>query len=167
MSKKRQRERHDVSVQLVEIYEDLANENEEIRLKAAAQLLARENLSREDVLATFRRLVRGLCSSRKAARLGFSIALTEFITQYAQSPLPASKSLSVSQEDLVRLLQENTQTSEKVSGQVSSLQLNVGTTLTSLRKRETTSLEGFSLQKRLSNLRLSLALKMLLSGIEY
>lgn len=85
MSKKRRRESASIDTQLVEIYEDLANENEEIRLKAASSLLAKvspeKSPSREQLSEILTRLTRGLCSGRKAARLGFSVALTEYLVQ--------------------------------------------------------------------------------------
>lgn len=86
MSKKRRRDPGTIDIQLVEIYEDLSNQSEEIRLKAAHALLdklAAENaLSNEKFTEVLTRLVRGLCSGRKAARLGFSIAFTEFLVQH-------------------------------------------------------------------------------------
>lgn len=83
--KKRRRELANVDTQLVEIYEDLANENVEIRLKAASTLVdrfsAENNPTEEELEKAVRRLFRGLCSSRKAARPGFAIALTELLSQ--------------------------------------------------------------------------------------
>ncbi|PKY03126.1 putative DNA polymerase V [Aspergillus campestris IBT 28561] len=84
-SKKRRRELANVNTQLVEIYEDLASEKDEIRLKAAQALVSQftpdKNASDELIKKALQRLFRGLCSSRKAARIGFSIALTEILTQ--------------------------------------------------------------------------------------
>ncbi|KAJ9302503.1 hypothetical protein DTO217A2_7309 [Paecilomyces variotii] len=83
--KKRRREAFNVDAKLVEIYEDLANEKDEIRLKAAQELVSRflpENSPTDDqIQKALQRLFRGLCSSRKAARVGFSIALTEILSQ--------------------------------------------------------------------------------------
>ncbi|KAL4997961.1 DNA polymerase phi-domain-containing protein [Aspergillus recurvatus] len=84
-SKKRRREPVTVNTKLVEIYEDLASENDEVRLKAAQALVSQftpdKSPSDEDIQKALQRLFRGLCSSRKAARIGFSIALTELLTQ--------------------------------------------------------------------------------------
>lgn len=84
-SKKRRREPYNVDVKLVEIYEDLASEKDEIRLRAAQGLVSQftpdKNPTDEQIKKTLQRLFRGLCSSRKAARIGFSIALTEILTQ--------------------------------------------------------------------------------------
>ena len=82
---KRRREPANVDTQLVEIYEDLANEDNEIRLKAANALLSlftadKAAVEDERVEKVLNRLFRGLCSGRKAARIGFSIALTEMLS---------------------------------------------------------------------------------------
>lgn len=83
--RKRRREPYNVDVKLVEIYEDLASEKDEIRLKAAQGLVSQftpdKNPADDQIKKTLQRLFRGLCSSRKAARIGFSIALTEMLTQ--------------------------------------------------------------------------------------
>lgn len=88
--RKRRREAANIDVKLVEIYEDLANEKSEIRLKAAHDLLSRftpnQNASDEQIEKVLKRLFRGLCSSRKAARIGFSIALTELLSQVFSGP---------------------------------------------------------------------------------
>lgn len=106
-AKKRKRDIKDVDVDLVSIYDNLANENEKARLKAAGQLLARtfrsEASQTEEQLTTIlKRLFRGLCSSRKAARLGFAVALTEFLAQL-QSP-----DYAVTRSKLVDLLDSTT-----------------------------------------------------------
>ncbi|KAF2487414.1 DNA polymerase phi-domain-containing protein [Neohortaea acidophila] len=68
-------------VQLAQIYNDLADEVQSVRIQAAGELLralsaeASDQRQRLDTAET--RLIRGLCSGRKAARLGFSIALAE------------------------------------------------------------------------------------------
>lgn len=125
MSKKRRRETSAVDTQLVEIYEDLANVEEEIRLKAAQSLLLKiapeTGLASEQLHEILRRLIRGLCSGRKAARLGFSIALTEFLTQLLSpnashpSPFPIS--------EVVAVLKKETHIGGNVSGQV--IQANI------------------------------------------
>lgn len=89
MSKKRPREPYNVDVKLVEIYEDLANEKDEIRLKAARELVLRftpdSNPTEDQIEKSLERLFRGLCSGRKAARVGFSVALTEVLSQVFSS----------------------------------------------------------------------------------
>lgn len=120
--RKRRREPVNVDVKLVEIYEDLANENDEIRLKGASELLSRftadKEPSDEDVEKVLKRLLRGLCSSRKAARIGFSIALTELLCQvFLLSHPPKTSSLSVSK--IIDILESNTNLGGGGSGQVS------------------------------------------------
>ncbi|KPI44034.1 DNA polymerase V [Cyphellophora attinorum] len=93
MSKKRKRDGTEVDVDLVSIYNNLAHEHESVRLKAAQQLLSKafSDASTEDqVRAILRRLFRGLSSSRKAARLGFAVALTECLSQLKVSNLETS-----------------------------------------------------------------------------
>ena len=74
MSKKRRREKPAVDMQLVEIYEDLANVDEKIRLKAAHTLLTNfvsEGKATGDQLnEVLRRLIRGLCSGSQSSSLG-------------------------------------------------------------------------------------------------
>ena len=126
-SKKRRRERPAVDVQLVEIYDDLANVDEAIRLEAAHNLLSKfvsnEETGGDQLNEIYRRLVRGLCSGRKAARLGFSIALTEFLVELLG---PEAREVTGFQSvpELVQTLKEQTHLSgNNVTGQVSRFAL--------------------------------------------
>ncbi|KAI1610550.1 DNA polymerase phi subunit [Exophiala viscosa] len=87
MSKKRKRE---VDVELIQVYEHLADEDEPTRLKAAHTLVSKifkpGVTSDEQTRTILTRLFRGLCSGRKAARLGFSVALTELLSQLSSEP---------------------------------------------------------------------------------
>lgn len=119
--KKRRREQPAVDTQLIEIYEDLANVDETIRLKACHTLLTKfvsEGTANGDQLnEILRRLFRGLCSGRKAARLGFSVALTEFLTELLGlkgKRVPGFQTIA----DLIHTLQKQTHISGNVSGQV-------------------------------------------------
>ena len=123
MSKKRRREQVSANALTVEIFEDLANEDEEIRLKAAKALLSissyKNNPGIDQLNTILRRLIRGLCSGRKAARLGFSIALTEFLVQLFG---PGKGYLGDSYPDVSGIiggLEEQTQIGGNVSAQVS------------------------------------------------
>jgi DNA polymerase phi len=119
MATKRRRDVTSLDTQLIEIYDDLANENEEIRLKAAYTLLSNSSsptsTSPEKIRSILRRLFRGLCSSRKAARLGFSVALTEFLAQIFQH---SSAETGVTQSDVLDILETQTTTDGSTSGQV-------------------------------------------------
>ena len=85
MSKKRKRDGTEVDAELVDVYDQLAHEDNTTRLKAAHRLLTkvyRPDTATEDQLKSIlTRLFRGLCSGRKAARIGFAVALTELLTQ--------------------------------------------------------------------------------------
>lgn len=121
MSTKRRREISAVDTQLVEIYEDLANVEEDIRLKAAESLLLRiapeAGLASEQFHEILRRLIRGLCSGRKAARLGFSIALTEFLTQLL-GPNASCLLSPFALPEVIEVLKKETHIGGNVSGQV-------------------------------------------------
>lgn len=120
MSKKRPRVQPSIDTQLVEIYDDLANEDEEIRLKAAKAYATKfspnNNHSSEQLSEALRRLIRGLCSGRKAARSGFSVALTEFLIQHLGSPSSTDGSLQISR--VIDVLVKQTEITGKIAGQV-------------------------------------------------
>jgi DNA polymerase phi len=119
--RKRQRQPATVDAEAVAIYEDLAHESEDIRLKAAKALLLRlgpESVDSEALRKAFRRLFRGLCSSRKAARLGFSVALTELLAQHVREDLPpGANNLLV--EHILDDLEAQSRINGNISGQVS------------------------------------------------
>lgn len=121
MSKKRRREQPAADVQLVDIYEDLANVDENIRLKAAQALLtdfvADRKSTGEQLNEIVRRLFRGLCSGRKAARLGFSVVLTELLKELLG---PNGRGVAGIQNvsELIETLKKQSQVSGNVSGQV-------------------------------------------------
>ena len=121
MTNKRRREPVTVDTQLVETYEDLANIDDEIRLKAAQTLLLRvapeANPTVQQVTEIIRRLLRGLCSGRKAARLGFSIVLTELLTQLFDSTSTTVTGIQ-SIPELIETLKTQTDTQGNVSGEV-------------------------------------------------
>lgn len=118
MSKKRRRQVIAVNTQLIEIYEDLSNPDEDIRLKAAKNLILTINsYTREQVHEILRRLVKGLCSGRKAARIGFSIALTELQVQLFDSDAVNNSSLATVL-DVIEALEKETRIGGNVSGQV-------------------------------------------------
>lgn len=121
MSQKRRRELVAVDTQLVEIFDDLANEDEGIRLKAAQSLLKKASpdtgLASEKLNEILRRLIRGLCSGRKAARLGFSVALTEYLIQLL-GPDSSYSSPPTSLHEVIKVLEEQTRIGSNVGGQV-------------------------------------------------
>ena len=78
MGQKRRREGTAEVTRRTEVYEDLAHVDQSIRLKAARTLLTEfvPGANSDQLQEILRRLIRGLCSGRKAARLGFSVVLT-------------------------------------------------------------------------------------------
>lgn len=132
MSVKRRREPSTIDTQLVEIYEDLANESEEIRIKAASALLSKfsgdNDSTQEELLRVVQRLIRGLCSGRKAARVGFSVALTELLSQrWGRPHVKGDECYQI--PDLIDNLVKHTETTGKISGQVCSRYLFSSTLL--------------------------------------
>ncbi|EED22061.1 DNA polymerase V, putative [Talaromyces stipitatus ATCC 10500] len=116
--KKRRRESYNVDVKQVEIYEDLASMKDEVRLKAAQELVSRftpESKPTEDqVRKALQRLFRGLCSGRKAARIGFSVALTEVLSQVFASKQSVS---GIGVSEAIRIFSTATDPSGSEPGQ--------------------------------------------------
>jgi DNA polymerase phi len=119
MGFKRRREHYNVDTKLVEIYEDLASEKDEIRLKAAQGLVSQFTPDKEptddQIKKVLVRLFRGLCSPRKAARIGFSIALTEVLTQIFAVKREDSE---ITLERVISLWERQTNATAGESGQV-------------------------------------------------
>ncbi|OQU97909.1 hypothetical protein CLAIMM_03773 isoform 2 [Cladophialophora immunda] len=117
LSKKRKRE---VDVELVKVYADLADVEESVRLAAAHTLLSKIYkpgiTSHEQTKTILTRLFRGLCSSRKSARLGFSVALTELLSQLAAAP-DVSPESDVSSSAVIDILEAQTLPEKGTSGQ--------------------------------------------------
>ena len=122
MSKKRKRDLDESSLSLVDVYNNLSDENAAIRSEAAQALLTKfsdaSTTSPDQISTAAKRLLRGLCSGRKAARPGFAVVLTEFLAQVFAFP-EAARSISANQ--IVDLLHSLTAPSESVSRQVSRL----------------------------------------------
>ena len=151
MASKRRRGVSSTDIQLIEIYDDLANENEEIRLRAAHMLLSKhaqpDSCSHQKLTGILKRLFRGLCSSRKAARVGFSIALTEFLAQIFQHPL---KETGLSHKDVLEILDKQSVLEGSTSGQVCYVRKNGLTILTISRMSEITISAGCLVLRPLS-----------------
>jgi DNA polymerase phi len=82
-SRKRRLDYTQADAQLAKIYNDLADDVQAVRLKAAGEVIrnlsAKSDHQIERIEKAIARLIKGLCSGRKAARLGFSIALSEVL----------------------------------------------------------------------------------------
>lgn len=82
-SRKRRLDYSQADAQLAKIYNDLADDVQAVRIKAAGEVIrnlsAKSDHQIERIEKAIARLIKGLCSGRKAARLGFSIALSEVL----------------------------------------------------------------------------------------
>ncbi|KAJ4303541.1 ubiquitin C-terminal hydrolase Ubp14 [Kalmusia sp. IMI 367209] len=115
------RKRQANSLGMVELYNNLAAESEEIRLEAAKQLILKispeSNPSAEDVHKALNRLIQGLCTHRKAARFGFCVTLTELLRQlFAPSSAPIN-GLDLDIHTLFKKVEKLTKVEGKASGQ--------------------------------------------------
>lgn len=117
---KRKRQANDLS--MVELYNDLAAESEEIRLEAAKQLILKfspENKpSATDVLKALNRLISGLCTHRKAARFGFCVTLTELLRLIFAPSAASIEGLDLNVDTLLKKVEKQTKPEGNVSGLV-------------------------------------------------
>lgn len=118
MSKKRKREPTDFDADLVKVWDLLSHDHEDVRLEGAGQLVSKafdtKYATADRLKMIMHRLFRGLCSSRKSARLGFSIALTEVLSQLKVYRDQGSD-MTFSGSELVNLLESQTSL-KKASG---------------------------------------------------
>ncbi|KAF2271678.1 uncharacterized protein EI97DRAFT_387372 [Westerdykella ornata] len=112
------RARSSADFQLLKLYSDLAAESDETRLVAAKQIVVHfspENQpSKESVEKALDKLIRGLCSSRKAARYGFFVTLTELLGMWFRGQ---GNGLEVGVEGLIGWVVEKTKVEGNVLGQ--------------------------------------------------
>lgn len=118
MSKKRKRDGYEVNIDLVQVYENLASEDEPTRTKAASKLLRgvfeADTVSDDQLKQILRRLFRGLCSGRKAARQGFAVALTELLDQISDE---GNTRASFGPKEVIDILETETQPDANTTGQ--------------------------------------------------
>ena len=116
---KRKRQANDLS--MVELYDHLAAESEDVRFEAAKQLLLKFSPEAKApaavVLNTLNRLISGLCTDRKAARFGFCITLTELL-RLIFSPNASIEGLDLDVQALLKKVEKQTKVEGNVSGKV-------------------------------------------------
>ncbi|OQO01784.1 hypothetical protein B0A48_12257 [Cryoendolithus antarcticus] len=82
-SRKRRLDYSEADAQFARMYDELADDVQAVRLAAAGKLIralsATSDAQIPRLQSAIARLIKGLCSGRKAARLGFSIALAEVL----------------------------------------------------------------------------------------
>lgn len=145
-SSKRRKQATQQSFELTKLYERLAAEADDERLAAAKELITKlspdNNPSAEAVENALDRLVKGLCSQRKAARYGFFVTLTEILRQLYTSGDRKIIDLVRNVNGIIELVETRTQPRGNVSGQVRlpSLRLICTPLMYIRRKDETISL---------------------------
>lgn len=120
---KRRRQTNEEQLKLSKLYENLAAESDEVRIDAAKQLIVRFSAENEpdvnDVKSAISRLIKGLCSQRKAARVGFSLTLTELLRQLFGKDGNPIAGLDLQVASIIKLVEENTRVEGNVPGKVS------------------------------------------------
>lgn len=119
---KRRRQINEDQVKLAKLYDDLAAESDDVRFNAAKQLILKFSPesapSATDVETALSRLVRGLCSQRKAARVGFSLTLTELLRQIFGPNRSPVEGLKHDVPSLIKLVEDKTKVEGNVPGRV-------------------------------------------------
>jgi hypothetical protein len=119
---KRRRQSNTDQVKLSKLYADLAAEEDDIRLEAAKHIIV--NFSPEnkpaakDVEDALVRLIKGLCSQRKAARVGFSLTLTELLRQLFAAKQDGIEGLQLDVASVIKMVEEKTKAKGNVPGKV-------------------------------------------------
>lgn len=93
----------DEKIELTKVYENLANDDETVRIAAALDIVSKckdnNGAGREPSFEVAKpiciRLIRGVCSNRKSARHGFFIALVEVLRLFKASPELRKECLSL------------------------------------------------------------------------
>lgn len=104
------------------LYDDLAAESEETRLEAAKQIITSFSPENEpsavSVEKALNRLIRGLCSSRKAARFGFCVTLTELLRLFFGQTESKPEGFTLDVNGVIDLVEDKTKIVGKVPGKV-------------------------------------------------
>ncbi|THW55573.1 hypothetical protein D6D20_09374 [Aureobasidium pullulans] len=113
-SRKRRVEFGVADAKLAALYNDLSDDVKATRLKAAAELIrALADADPEALDKSLTRLIRGLCSSRKAARSGFSVALIEILKLTTKSPSADVEGVDLSLPAIIERIISITQPEEQ------------------------------------------------------
>jgi DNA polymerase phi len=119
---KRRRGINEEQAKLVKLYDDLAAESDAVRFDAAKQLIEKfspENApSAKEVETVISRLIKGLCSQRKAARVGFSLTLTELLRQIFGPKSSPIEGINHDVASLIKLVEDKTTVEGNVPGRV-------------------------------------------------
>jgi hypothetical protein len=131
---KRRRHINEEQLKLSKLYDDLAAESDDVRFEAAKQLIVKfspeSQPAAKDVEIALSRLIKGLCSQRKAARVGFSLTLTELLRQLFGQKENVIDDLGLDVASLIKLVEEKTKVEGNVPGRVCALTLSTDNVLT-------------------------------------
>jgi len=142
---KKRRTYTEEDAKLAKVYENLASEEDQLRVKAAIDLVhtcvalngSDEDGNKQSLDKIRVRLIKGLCSSRKGARIGFSLAFTEFLG--VTLGLLSGESFQQGVKDVVVVIEKQTKPEGGSSRQVSaSCKQDILGILIHVRKNETT-----------------------------
>ncbi|KAF2876802.1 hypothetical protein BDV95DRAFT_625943 [Massariosphaeria phaeospora] len=118
---KRRRQLNEADLKLSKLYEDLAADDDGVRLEAAKQLIVRFSPesypTAEEVEKALNRLIRGLCSHRKAARVGFCVTLTELLRQVLGQSEQSIPDLHHDARSIIDMVEEKTKVEGNATGQ--------------------------------------------------
>ena len=119
---KRLRHVNEEQSKLSKLYEDLAAESSDVRLEAAQQFIIKfspdNGPAAKEVETTLGRLIKGLCSQRKAARVGFSLTLTELLRQIFFSAKCKIEGLEIDVASIIKMVREKTKVEGNIPGRV-------------------------------------------------
>lgn len=119
---KRRRQTNEDQVKLSKLYADLAAEEDDVRLEAAKSIIVKfspeSKPAAKDVENALIRLIKGLCSQRKAARVGFSLTLTELLRQIFGAKKSEIEDLDLDVASIIKMVEEKTKAKGNVPGKV-------------------------------------------------
>lgn len=119
---KRLRQTNEERLKLAKLYDDLAAESDDVRLEAAKELITKfspeNDPDAKEVETALERLIKGMCSQRKAARVGFSLTLTELLRQIFGQIKHEIKGLELNLNSILNLIEEKTKVEGNVPGRV-------------------------------------------------
>ncbi|KAI9886226.1 MAG: hypothetical protein M1823_001961 [Watsoniomyces obsoletus] len=100
------------------LFENLTSDDENTRLKASLAILSGlKQASPGVVRRVIDRLMAGLTSGRKSARIGFSVTLTELLSSWYEGEIGKGPKSLISFPDLVSMLRSSTQPEGGLGGQ--------------------------------------------------
>lgn len=154
---KRRRQVNEEHLKLSKLYEDLAAESDDVQFEAAKQIIIKfspdSRPNPRELESALGRLMKGLCSQRKAARVGFSLTLTELLREIFVSRKGKIEGFDLDVADIIQLVEEKTKVEGNVPGRVRTPACPKHTLLITYRSDVTTSLANFLATRRLCSLR--------------